>query len=140
MELKASELRIGNWIQDKDGILKVLSINDISGTELWCKTLDGKGFRTVYMNAEPVELTEERLEKWDFKKMPPLFENISLPYWVKDSVCLFFNESPPENTYLTGYGFTHKGVYYAATQEWIKYAHEIQNFYFTNRNTELTMK
>jgi hypothetical protein len=48
------------------------------------------------------------LLKNGFVKNEPVFENIKLPYWVRNTVCLFFNEgSQPADTFLIGLGFTH---------------------------------
>lgn len=48
------------------------------------------------------------------------FVNINMPYWVKNSVCLFYNEQGGEPThYLLGFGFMHKGQYFAADIRWL---------------------
>jgi hypothetical protein len=91
--------------------------------------------------SEPIPLTEDWLIRFGFEKLPGgNIVNCSLPYWAKDALLLFFNESPPYNTYLIGYGFNIADQYYAATHRWINSVHELQNVYKEYRNSELTLK
>jgi len=57
------------------------------------------------------------------------FENISMPYYAKNSIVLFFNNSEPINTYLIGYGFTHANVLYASTFRWIEDTKDLIEIY-----------
>ena len=66
-----------------------------------------------------MKLTPAWLLRNGFLLKEGIFENIVLPYYCRNSVCLFFNGSPPENTFLLGYGFVFDGKYYCATFQWI---------------------
>lgn len=81
-------------------------------------------------------ISKELLKALDFKLCKPkFFENIDLPYYAKDNVLLFFNNSPPNDTFLVGHGFMHKGKYdegvkyYASTMRWINKPKELEEFY-----------
>ena len=89
---------------------------------------------------EPIPLDESWLLRFGFTKCESGFDNIDLPYWVKNGVCLFYNESPPENTYLIGQGFSYENLYYAARNRWIDSVHELMNIYFAITGEELELK
>lgn len=125
IKLKASDLRIGNYVL-KDGKLKELKI---------CGLMDVESFPSHFSCAP---LTKNRLLRYGFTKHEESsFENIKLSYWAKDCVLLFFNETPPINTYLIGYGFNIGDRYYASTSRWISSEHELQNYYHCNRGIDL---
>lgn len=57
------------------------------------------------------------------------FINCILPYYAKDAVLLFFNDSPPENIYLIGYRISEKEGYYAANFRWIDKPKQLEEIY-----------
>jgi hypothetical protein len=60
------------------------------------------------------------------------FENYDLPYYVKDSVLLFFNVPVTkwnQNSFLIGYGEMRMGKYYAVTFRWIINQKELIDIY-----------
>ena len=143
--MKAQELRIGNLVNDPGkngfGAMRVESI--LSGTlRVYLHTLDNEYLGDFALNAiEPIPLTSEWLERFGFTFIKEsVIENLKMSYWAKDALLLFVNESPPENTYLVGYGFNIGGNYYAATNRWIDTVHELQNVYHAYRGSELTIK
>lgn len=76
------------------------------------------------------EITKELLEEWDFSHVNKgKFENIKLKYFVKNGVSLFYNDSPPNNTYFVGYGFMFDGKYYASTFRWISDPKDLKEIY-----------
>ncbi len=88
----------------------------------------------------PIPLTENWLTDFGFElKKVSQFQNINLPYWVENGVCLFFNSSPPKNTYLIGTGFNHLNKYYADTRYWIDSVHELQMFFEHATREKLTL-
>lgn len=107
------------------------------------------GFTDIYemgmgraAHLTPIELSEEWLLKLGFKKKEEsIFENIKMPYWVHEAVCLFFNEGAYETSYLAGYGFTtFNGIYTACTFRWIENVHTLQNIFSSLTGKELTIK
>lgn len=68
------------------------------------------------------------------------FENCALPYYAKDAVLLFFNSSPPDDTYLVGYGLLNKDKYYAATFRWVDKIEEVNEIYKAVTGRDLTSK
>lgn len=140
-EIKPQDLRLGNLLIrptiNPDNATETINIvMPVTHVDIRDAVLYGKNW-----NAEPIELSEEWLDRAGFKKLEGgNIVNCSLPYWAKDALLLFFNESPPYNTYLVGYGFNIGDQYYAATHRWINSVHELQNVYKEYRNTELTLK
>lgn len=134
--ITARELRIGNKLM----IGKYL----ITVAELYTdefKTPEEGVISYSHPQLRGLPLTEEWLLKFGVTKHEGnALKNISLPYWALDAVCLFFNGSPPENTYLVGVGFNVGPDYYAATTRWINTVHELQNFYYQAKGSELTIK
>lgn len=117
--IKDSELRIGNFYNHVD-------VGQI--------TLSAQGVNH-FVNSNSIEgisLTKEWLERFKFslvKASDSPFLNCGMDYWVKNAVVLFFNESPPENTYLLGFAECRFGVYQCVTRQWIREVHELQNAY-----------
>lgn len=130
--IKQNELRIGNYVQwsDEPGVYVPWMHGHWLGT-----------FNENYPFPEPIPLTSEWLLKFGFTKVNThSFENIKLKYYCKDAVCLFFNGSPPENTYLTGHGFNLGMEYYASTAKWIDSVHELMNYYYAITGKELIIQ
>jgi hypothetical protein len=64
-----------------------------------------------------------------------IFECLTMPYYTRNGVILFFNESDWTN-FLVGYGEMRCGKYHVVTFRWIKTEEEVRNFYtlLTNKN------
>jgi hypothetical protein len=139
--LTPQELRIGNFVTYKDyGTSTIVRLD----SEGFCSILPcnwtgpiGK----VLQEIEPIDLTEDWLKKFGFKKIEesPFTEDISLKYWVNNRVCLFFNESPPEDTWLIGWADQRFGKYSVVTGRWIHHVHELMNIHFALTGEELTI-
>lgn len=132
--ITARELRIGNFVNRPNfGQYEITQIK-----QGYVQT--NKGALPI-MAIEAIPLTEQWLLMFGFTKHEGnVLKNINLPYWALDAVCLFFNGSPPENTYLIGIGFNVGSDCYAATTRWINTVHDLQNFYYQAKGTELTIK
>jgi hypothetical protein len=117
--MKANELRLGNYIGDKDDIAIVESI-DKEGCMVQFINDEKQGFRiSEPINAIP--LTEEWLLKFGF-----VLEN----GWFKKNRLLLFNIN---NNYFTTLSKEIVSVN-------ITTVHQLQNLYFALTNEELTMK
>lgn len=143
------ELRIGNYLcdpeQENDGVIQVEEIRGYGK--------DGKTIGIQFRRAScwsvieedcgilPIPLTPEWLERMGFIDKPAAFDNSSNPYWAKNAVILTYAETPPENTYLPGIGFTYNGKHLVShVKEWIQYVHQLQNLYFSLTGNELEIK
>jgi hypothetical protein len=130
------ELRLGNLVMANGIVFPVRAINS-DGTILYRHN----GVTVDISKCEPIPLTKEWLIKFGFYKTEPIFKSYpSHPYWVKDGICLFFNESDDRDIYLAGYAEMRMGEYYAVGTRWIRYVHEVQNFYYSAKKSELTIK
>lgn len=124
--MRETELRIGNivYIKSKNKQCTILSGSEIDNAE----------------DMEGILLTEELLKRFGFTLVEQSpFETITLKYWVKNRICLFFNESPPENTWLVGWADQRFGKYSVATGEWITDVHTIQNIFHALTGKELKL-
>lgn len=76
-----------------------------------------------------MKITKEWLLENGFKSCEAgSFINIGLPYYVRNAVCLFYNE-PFAGSFLAGYGFTHDGNYYASTFYWVEHIDAVVKIY-----------
>lgn len=76
-----------------------------------------------------MKITKQWLLENDFRPgEKAAFKNISLPYYVRNAVCLFYNE-PFAGSFLIGFGFTHDGNYYASTFYWVEHTDAIVRIY-----------
>ena len=140
--MKVNELRIGNLVKYEGLNCLVLAV--ASHVVDWDLELgyfpDSIGFQRKIEDVKPIPITEGRLKDFGFEKKPPLFESYPLhPYWVKDGVCLFFNESDSRDIYLLGYAEMRIGKYYATANKWTQSLHVLQNYYFAHTEKELTV-
>jgi hypothetical protein len=127
--MKASELRLGNYICNEDYIVIVESI-DKDGCIVNFISDNVQGF-TNNKGIEPIPLTEEWLIKFGFEyEQDEKAFCITNELGVKYGVCKFEN-----NWSLILYALDDWQV---ATH--IKYVHELQNLYFALNDEELTMK
>jgi hypothetical protein len=131
--MKANELRIGNYIGDKNDIAIVESI-DKDGCIVQFINDEKQGFRI----SEPIKaipLTEEWLLRFGFIKVGsewklfPCFE-VQIIAFNEDNYngVMFYTR-----TIHTDYTPIYCGNY-------INYVHQLQNLYFALTNEELTMK
>ena len=144
--MKAKELRIGNYVDvPKDGQcpFRIDQIEHLSDDFGKFAMVHDKGVHplTWYLkDLKPIPLTEEWLIKFGFKKHKGnVFENIILPYWVKNSVLMFFNIGQEEYSWKIGLGEMHAGKYIAVTFRWINEVHTLQNIYRILTGKELTI-
>lgn len=134
------ELRLGNLIlmngeqthvyQIEHRFKETYRINDI--------IIDA---RIIGDRFEGIELTPEWLIKFGFEKRHSDWSpfEIKMNYWVHECLCLFYNESPPKNTYLVGYADLRMGVYSVVTHRWINTVHDLQNIFHSFRGRELEL-
>ena len=110
--IKANELRIGNWVNDKIGLVTIGENGKIN-------------FADVY---EPIPLTPEILEKCGFKtnKLQNLFKR------VKEKT-----EGMKSEIHLGDYYDERKYYYLVGLNIRIIYLHQLQNLYFALTNEEL---
>lgn len=110
--MKATELRIGNYVQYQDKPVKVTGLNAcmIDADEIFDPLIED--------NFNPIPLTEEWLKKFGFE-----FNQ----YW---------------NAYHMGRFKLNKGWYLCDVvyDVAIKYVHQLQNLYFALTGEELTLK
>jgi hypothetical protein len=148
-KLKAQDLRLGNIVNYNGQPTTVWGI--ISPTPRKEKRFDSKylleinapdSFLVAIDECKPIPLSKDILLRLGFEKLErkDVFENIILPYWVKNSVLLFYNEGEHnKGSYLLGFGEMRAGKYMAATIRWIYDVHTLQNA-FALTGTELTTK
>jgi hypothetical protein len=144
--MKATELRLGNIIQDtrhpkrECTIFRLTCGIDFSITYHYDKSKELSYSKENSDALQPVTLTKEWLLRLDFNLVEESpFPLIKLPYYVKNGICLFFNESPPENTWLIGWADKRfDNGYQVTTGRWIHYVHELQNIHFAITGNELT--
>lgn len=136
--MKASELKIGNLVNRLGRMTQVLAMQQSEQVDYVSTPLSG----AVTINQiEPIPLTEEWLLKFGFTLVEESpFEEIKMKYWVRNRICLFFNESEPFNTYLLGFADQRFGKYSVVTGNWIEYVHTIQNAFHSLTGEELTIK
>ena len=131
--MKATELRIGNYIKDQGG--KTLRIDwferDKVCQQMMIGVMEVHPMTEHFDMAKPIPLTEEWLLKLGFMKKGSndngiVFENPnSVGLWIME-------ENPyerPNEFYLDEYYDTK-----------IYYVHQLQNLYFALTNTELILK
>jgi hypothetical protein len=120
--MKASELRIGNYVEFNDRINTISTLCDNE----YCKIKGEYGGETVSaVKTEfisEIELTEEILLKFGAKKINPKV-GVSSCYVIAG---LKFDVSYDGN------------VYHAQSKKFIPYVHKLQNFVYELKNIELT--
>jgi hypothetical protein len=106
--MKITELRIGNWVKQPNGIIEVFTVSD----------LDDEGDINSYLEdeIEPIPLTEEWLIKFGFERWNDVYNN-------------FYHK-------LNGVEIENGNIYVGHGNE-IKYAHQLQNLYFALTGEEL---
>lgn len=120
MELKANELRIGNYLNTIHGIKRV---SDIS-VDRYCWFTDNQ--------CEPIPLTEEWLFKFGFEKIN---RNFLLEFY--NNGCFFYDLNKKE-FWIGGYDSCASSQGF--TVDNIEFVHQLQNIIFTLINKELKIK
>ena len=125
--MKATELRIGNYVYHTDAGEIQVNKTDIAEYEICYETL-----------IEPIPLAEEWLQKFGF------IENIKdVPYQPSYSINIRLTIFYLRPSYKGGYywGFMNDGKDCELNDVLnIKYVHELQNLYFVLTNQELEIK
>lgn len=114
--MKATELRIGNWVHYNsfDGVVCSSDLFDID-----------KGI----IKAKPIPLTKEWLERFGFELL-----NKSVEYWGKNGFCFTWLKDNIEKSdclylFLDGLSVNKRPE--------IRYVHQLQNLYFALTGEEL---
>jgi hypothetical protein len=128
--MKANELRIGNYIGDKDDIAIVESI-DKDGCMVQFINDEKNGFR-ISQPIKPIPLTEEWLLRMGFEKKEDDLFIIKLTY-NNNSI----KYSKDYQTWVYYKDDNDAGCNAIAD---CQYVHELQNLYFALTKKELTMK
>lgn len=120
--MKSNDLRIGNYVYDKDCepyFFKVEQIKKEVGNDLWVYYRNGS---VKCKEPEPIELTEEILLKCGFDKQGFYFLNIN-------SALMQMEISLSSKCFISSL---------LAIE--IKYLHQLQNLYFALTNEELNIQ
>jgi hypothetical protein len=118
--MKATELRIGNKVLYKNGIIDVIIISGISysfGKYDVTINPNRKWIMVDIKTISPIPLTEEWLLKFGFESL------LSGAGYVKNR---------------TEIGYNHNGFYIITSGLKIEYVHQLQNLYFALTGEELT--
>ena len=113
--MKANELRIGNKV-DIYGNVATIVPNDF---EKW---IDVKNNSYVMKNLKPIELTEEWLIRFGFKKMN--YKLLNKIVFYSETWDIEFSDN---EFYMPDIGIV------------VKYVHQLQNLYFALTNEELSI-
>lgn len=131
MELKASDLRVGNYVQSKPLSIPRLNISSDGVTEV-----SGYGISVMESDVEnklgfkPIPLTEEWLLKFGFSNGNKELSNCDL--WDKHWIGEFEIQKTG-----TGWSFD---PYRFDKVVWFQYVHQLQNLYFALTGEELKIK
>jgi hypothetical protein len=118
--MKASELRIGNWVSSIYGM-------EFQVYPMYFKQMPtDEKHNLILSNWKPIPLTEEWLLKFGFERMKFFGTNIN--YLLKEPICISTSDMVVE---WNKPNFIIKQI---------KYIHEIQNIYFALTGEELTFK
>lgn len=125
--MKATELRIGNWVHIGGKDTQVYELySDVLTT-----TLDKGMYEYIYGVVDPIPLTEEWLIKFGFGRP----KNNGSFYWIKLSASLF-NINPDNGVVWintpAGEPFNNPAL--------IEYVHQLQNLYFALTGKELELQ
>jgi len=137
--MKATELRIGNYINGMTGKM----YETITSIDQGRVSTDNENSYNIN-HVEPIPLTEEWLLRLGFKLCDICkdFGGLEMPYYANNAVLLFFNSNRTKyelSDYYIGYGSMRSGKYHVVAFKWIKYVHQLQNLYFALTGEELEM-
>lgn len=131
----ANELRIGNWVQYKDGDISV--IEAIPNKDVVCISgLTDSSINGIYelRFLQPIELTEEWLLGFGFKEFKlPEQEDL---YGFRFNQFVFLDE----NQFCWMDGFFSDQENHITFDSKLKYVHQLQNLYFALTGLELELK
>jgi hypothetical protein len=128
--MNTNELRIGNLVKDNNGI--IILVDSISDDGINLETDDyghsPQLYCTPYTEISPIELTMERLIKFNFS--------------INKNDNRIYDDNNMYEGYSTGYYFNlTAGVFYFRElliySKKIKYVHEFQNMYFSLTGRDL---
>ena len=119
--MKATEVRIGNYVYDTKGEINKINLAAIE----YLLRYGSSGACQV----KPIPLTEELLRKCGFQQRPIRNDSYSL---FLQEFCIYRNEDTCHFELPNEYGGT--GSYIE-----IKYLHQLQNLYFSLTGEELTI-
>ena len=126
--IKANELRIGNKLNFLGDVVTFKNITEIREDGIfWIKTFEPK-IESKNFHFKPIEITEEWLLKFGFKKR----KNRHLFHWENKIVISEYKDEFENFFYpKTGYDIRFSNE--------IKYVHQLQNLYFALTGAELTV-
>lgn len=134
--INPKELRIGNYVQDSEGVLGVIRL--VASDLVYVNHFDGYAIIDPIFGSElnPIPLSEEWLVKFGFEELPKTTQhhadmksNYHCPVlWLNEYTYLASNAKTP-----TGYLFLNN---YRID---CKYVHQLQNLYFALTGKELTI-
>ena len=84
------------------------------------------------MKNKPKLLSPKLLIELGFKHNKPFFKNHNMPYYVKNSICLWYNapiQLGMESSYMIGYAEMRGGKYYSVSFKWINTLKELTKIY-----------
>ncbi len=127
--MKTNELRIGNYLNGKQGHVIITEIR----TNNSVKIHDNTSSFYVGICLIPIEITEEWLLKLGFKKTDNQYMD---NYIIKTDVSLFnsVGYDEEEKKWYYNNDYSDAGCYFVT---YIKYVHELQNLYFAINKNEL---
>lgn len=121
MELRAQDLRIGNWVEEPVlGLVKVHELLNSFAGLMKETTL----FSINYENINPILITEEILLKCGF-------DLIGTSYFIKSLPIIYFSKPYVEAEHLLGKANCGDKL------TSVKYLHQLQNLYFALTGQEL---
>lgn len=123
-ELKASDLRIGNYVKFGKLFKKVV---EISQDGFYVLDKDGTTLKSTWADLQPIPLTEDILLKCGFQKISTNYEKGFLLLWgnLKTGTIDFVLIEP------------HSNIRHVTA---LSYLHQLQNLYFALTNEELEIK
>lgn len=121
-DLKATELRIGNLAFEKDN-----GVITIDGAMI--KWLEEGSYRGI----EPIELTEEWLEKLGFQNID---DEIDFSEWQNEWVLIYGNGSDKQEPFRFNYSLNEKGEDIFIE---LLFVHQLQNLFYCLCGQELTL-
>lgn len=124
--IKANELRIGNLVLVNEVIFKINAIQD--------KCLYFNSWINNSDNIQPIELTEEWLIKFGFKKGINDWFTSSFVAPIQDSATMIYINVNSGSACLTDFDDREQMSYIGSK---IKYVHQLQNLYFCLTGEEL---
>lgn len=144
--MKASELRVGNYIKYKDEILFIQDVSMFRGrycSNLFKSVFDSfpKHYSQLLTSLKPIQLTEEWLDKFGFERGGYDLIEVWHPDNDRFSMVGYLDEENEDERYL-GWNYNHNGTIDEcdSSRIEIKHVHQLQNLYFALTGKELEIK